>query len=110
MQLSYDVSLNFMPSTASVLITAQNSAGIMASVALRGYFMWFVNVFLVIFLFIQTFHVYDYNKITPHGDEQMNRAAQINPAFINTESNGELNGHSIFQNPPIQAYNDQYET
>lgn len=108
MQLSYQRELDFAASNLAVLITAQNTAGIMASVALRGYLLWLINIFLVVFLFGKTFYVYDYNKIKPHGSGEVvkqQQFGQINPAFA-AAKNDELSGHSIFHNQPIQAFND----
>lgn len=96
MQASWLVSLNLQPSTQSVLITAQNTAGMMASIALRGFFLWFVNLALTVFLFTQTFRVYDYNRT-----KQFNNVGQVNKSF---NSDDELQGHSIFKNQPIQAF------
>lgn len=109
MHLSYERSLDFAASNVSVLITAQNTAGIMASVALRGYLLWLINIFLVITLFGKTFYVYDYNKIQqpvqPFSDHQ--QGGHINPAFAAAANNDEFRGHSIFNNQPIQAFNEQ---
>lgn len=102
MNFSFERSLNNFPAvTSAVLITAQNTAGIMASVALRGYFLWLINLCLVIFLMTQTFKVYDYNEIQAPGDRSNN--GRVNGAFNN---NDEFKDHSIFHNQPIQAFND----
>jgi hypothetical protein len=100
MERSYESTLNFVPSTLSVLITAQNTAGMMASLSLRGYLLWFINLALTVFLFTQTFKVYDYNKLK---GVQVSRGGQVNNGF----KNDELQGHSIFQNQPINAYDTQ---
>lgn len=98
MQRAYTLGLNFAPVTNSVLITAQNTAGIMASIALRGYILWFINLILSIYLFTQTFKVYDYN----HTTEAVNKTGQSNAGF----QNDEFQGHSIFKNQPIAAYGE----
>lgn len=100
MKRSYENSLNFVPETLSILITAQNTAGMMASLSLRGYLLWFINLTLTVFLFTQTFKVYDYNKLKSVGHKP---SGQVNSAF----KNDELQGHSIFQNEPINAYETQ---
>lgn len=97
MQASWLVSLNLQPSTQSVLITAQNTAGMMASIALRGYVLWFINLALTIFLFTQTFRVYDYNRT-----REVNNAGQVVNRSIKPDA--DLQGHSIFKNQPLQAY------
>jgi hypothetical protein len=104
MQESYEKTLNFVPSTLSVLITAQNTSGMMASLSLRGYLLWFINLALSIFLFTQTFKVYDYNKLK---DVQVQRN-HANNGFKNEGfSNDEFQGHSIFKNQPINAFETQ---
>lgn len=100
MQHSYTISLNFVPPTNSMLVTAQNTAGMMASLALRGYLLWFINLILTIYLFTQTFRVYDYNRMNQVGN---NNTGQVNKGFSN---NDELQGHSIYKNPPIRAYGE----
>lgn len=98
MQQAYTLGLNFSPVTNSVLITAQNTAGTMASIALRGYILWFFNVVLSIYLFTQTFRIYDFNQTT----EAVNKTGQSNVGFQNEE----FQGHSIFKNQPIAAYGE----
>lgn len=96
---SFGVSLDAIPSTMSILITAQNTAGMMASLALRGYILWIVNLAFAIFLFTQTFKVYDYNQT--HG---IRNQGQVNKGFKN---DSEFEGHSIFNNQPISAFESQ---
>ena len=116
MQESYNVSLNFAVSTSSILLSAQNTSGMLvknrkiiifssepikknyfkASLALRGYLLWFINLTLVIYFFTQTFKVYDYNKTSG-----ISKSGQMNKGF---KSDNEFGGHSIFNNQPIQAY------
>lgn len=98
MQRAYTTSLNFSPVTNSVLIAAQNTAGMMASLAMRGYLLWFINLVLTIYLFTQTFKIFDYN----HTTEAVNKNGQTNGAF----QNDEFQGHSIFKNQPISAYGE----
>jgi hypothetical protein len=95
---SFNISLNFSPVTNIVLLTGQNTAGMMASLSMKGYLLWFVNLCMTIYLFTQTFKVYDYNRTklrTTNG--------QVNDAYTNDE----LQGHSIFKNQPIQAFDTQ---
>lgn len=96
MQESYNVSLNFAVSTSSILLSAQNTSGMLASLALRGYLLWLINLTLVIYFFTQTFKVYDYNKTSG-----ISKSGQMNKGF---KSDNELRGHSIFNNQPIHAY------
>lgn len=96
---SFNFPLEFSPPTSSVLITAQNSAGIMMSLALRGYILWLINLLLALYLFTQTFKVYDYNKLMKSGriapsTGQVNKAFTLNEAF----------NHSVHNNQPIQAF------
>lgn len=78
----------------------------MASVALRGYLLWLINIFLVIALFGKTFDVSDYNKIQQPMQPFAASSGQINPAFA-AANNDEFRGHSIFNNQPIQAFNEE---
>lgn len=105
MDFSFERNLNNFPAiTNSVIITAQNTAGIMASVALRGYLMWLINLCLVIFLLTQTFKVYDYNKIQARQDDDRSNG-RVNRGF--DRSNDDFKDHSIFRHePPIQAFNE----
>lgn len=103
MQRSYGVDLNYATSTYSILVTAQNTAGMLASLALRGYLLWFINLLLTIYLFTQTFRVSDFNRMNQIRNNNDN-VGQVNKAFSNNE---ELQGHSIYKNPPIRAYEEQ---
>lgn len=98
MQRSFEFSLNFAASSLSILITAQNTSGMMASLALRGYLLWFINLGIACYLFTQTFKVYDHNKLNG-----VNGTGQDNVAFHNNE----LKDHSIYKNQPIQAFETQ---
>ncbi|KFB51484.1 AGAP006547-PA-like protein [Anopheles sinensis] len=74
-----------------VLATAVHVAGIMMVMAFRGWIFWIVNVSLAIFMFTQTFKIYDYN--------QMRR-----------KTNGASNGGYVpegdgMRRAPIDAYN-----
>jgi hypothetical protein len=79
-------------------------AGMMASLSLRGYLLWFINLGLTIFLFFQTFKVHDYNKLKDVG---RNQSGYGNNGFKN---DSELSGHSIFHNQPIKAFENTRET
>jgi len=103
MQRSYYTPLDYSTSTFSILVTAQNTAGMLASLALRGYLLWFINLLLTVYLFTQTFRVSDYNRMSQIRTSS-NNVVQVNMAFSNTE---ELQGHSIHKNPPIRAYEEQ---
>lgn len=100
-QHSFNISLNFVPSTNSILVTAQNTAGMLASLALRGYLLWFINLSLTIYLFTQTFKVYDHNRTSQIGNNITTINGEVNKAFSNNE---ELQGHSIYKNTPIKAF------
>lgn len=97
MQFSYNVNLNWVAATRSVLVTAQNTSGMLASIALRGYFLWFINLGLSVFLFTQTFRVSDYNRMS-----EVNKAGQVNNGFRKEETDG----HSMYNNQPIRAYDN----
>lgn len=45
-----------------VLISAQTAAGAMITIAFRGFVLWIINVSLAVYLFAQTFNIFDYNK------------------------------------------------
>lgn len=98
---SFGISLEFADPTNAVLITAQNSAGMMMSVALRGYILWLINLALAVYLFTQTFKIYDYNKLKEQrGIAPTGSGGQVNNAFVHNE----IASHSIFKNQPIQAF------
>lgn len=73
-----------------ILLTAQNVAGTLMSIAFRGYVLWIINVGLALYFFMETFSVYEYNNMK--GLTGMN-----NIGF--TE-----NSHSIHKAKPIDAY------
>lgn len=99
---SFTVDFDFADPTSAILITAQNSAGMMMSVALRGYILWLINLVLAVYLFTQTFKIYDYNKLG--GQRGITSTSvntgQVNNAFVHNE----LNTHSIYKNQPIHAF------
>jgi uncharacterized membrane protein len=103
MERSFDTELNFIPSTLSILITAQNTAGMMASLALRGFFLWFLNLGICVYLFTQTFKVYDHNRMSPL-NATATRSGKVNNGFKN---DNELQGHPIYKNQPISAFENQ---
>ncbi|KAG5677711.1 hypothetical protein PVAND_007443 [Polypedilum vanderplanki] len=98
---SYSESLNFAVSTSSILLSAQNVSGIMFSVALRGYILWLINLILSLYLFTQTFKIYDYNKLEASGANVS--GGQVNQGFKSEE----IQQHSVFRNEPIKAYDIQ---
>lgn len=109
MQHSYTQSLNFATSTQSILVTAQNTAGMLASLALRGYLLWLINVSLTIYLFTQTFRVFDYNRMSQIQNTNnviVSTSGQVNNGFSNNE---ELQAHSVYKNPPIKSFGDTQE-
>lgn len=100
---SFGISLDFAIPSNVVLITAQNSAGMMMSVALRGYVLWLINLALAVYLFTQTFKIYDYNKLSEQRGivtGSSRSGGQVNNAFVHNE----LAAHSIYKNQPIQAF------
>lgn len=101
---SFNVSLNFSPTTNVVLLSAQNTAGMMASMAAKGYILWIFNLCATVYLFTQTFKVYDYNRTRLRTTENVNKG-QVNNAYTNDE----FQGHSIFKNQPIQAFDNQQQ-
>lgn len=46
-----------------VLSLAATVSGIMLVMAFRGWIFWLVNVGLAVYLFTQTFKIYDYNQL-----------------------------------------------
>lgn len=59
-----------------LIISAKTAAGIMMSIALRGYTIWLMNIVLCIYFFTQTFKISDYNRI---------KAAITNPMFVSPD-------------------------
>jgi hypothetical protein len=100
---SLSASLNFAVATSSILLSAQNAAGIMYSVALRGYALWLINLVLSLYLFTQTFKVYDYNKLASSGGGIAATSGHVNSGF----KSDDIQQHSIFKNQPIKAYDIQ---
>lgn len=96
---SFNISLNFSPVTNVILLSGQNTAGLLASISMRGYFLWFINLIMTLYLFTQTFKVYDYNRTKLRA-----ATGQTNNAYTNDE----LSGHSIYKNQPIQAFDSQW--
>ncbi|XP_052860997.1 uncharacterized protein LOC128268040 [Anopheles cruzii] len=60
---AYPLGLNPITGGQVVLATAVHVAGIMMVMAFRGWIFWIVNVSLAIFMFTQTFKIYDYNQM-----------------------------------------------
>lgn len=46
-----------------VLVTAVTTSGIMLVMAFRGFIIWIMNVSLVVYMFTQTFTIYDFNQL-----------------------------------------------
>jgi len=65
-----------------VLIAAQTAIGAMMTIAFRGFVLWIINVALCIYLFAQTFNIFDYNKFQP-----VEPIGTTNRAFVNEEKN-----------------------
>uniref|UniRef100_A0A182M8C3 Uncharacterized protein n=1 Tax=Anopheles culicifacies TaxID=139723 RepID=A0A182M8C3_9DIPT len=74
-----------------VLATAVHVSGIMMVMAFRGWIFWIVNVALAIFMFTQTFKIYDYNQM---------RRKQTN----GTANGGYVPEGDTMRRPPIDAY------
>lgn len=96
---SFSQSLNFAPATSSVLLSAQVSAGIMFSVALRGYLLWAINLGICLFLFTQTFKIYDYNKL--------GGSVGTNNAYMNNAYKTDDGPQASLSNTPIKGYETQ---
>uniref|UniRef100_A0A182TPS8 Uncharacterized protein n=1 Tax=Anopheles melas TaxID=34690 RepID=A0A182TPS8_9DIPT len=76
-----------------VLATAVHVSGIMMVMAFRGWILWIVNVSLAIFMFTQTFKIYDYN--------QMRRKQKSTGG---TANGGYVPEGDTMRRPPIDAY------
>jgi len=63
-----------------VLIAAQTAIGAMMTIAFRGFVLWIINVALAIYLFTQTFNIFDYNKFQP-----IEPIGTTNRAFVNDD-------------------------
>lgn len=96
MEFSSGTELNWSVSTEAILITAQNTSGMLASIALRGYLLWIINLSMALYLFTQTFRVSDYNRMGG-----VNQTGYQNNGFRKDE---ELPRHSIYNNQPIRAF------
>lgn len=51
-----------IPAASTTWLSAQNSAGIMMTISLRGYFLWVVNLILAVYFFLETFSIYNFNR------------------------------------------------
>ena len=71
----------------------------MFSVALRGYLLWAINLGICLFLFTQTFKIYDYNKLTESG--------LTNNAYMNNAYKNDDGPHAAISNTPIRGYETQ---
>lgn len=72
-----------------LIVAARTAAGVMMSVALRGYTIWLINIVLCIYFFTQTFKISDYNRI---------KAAISNPIFVSPD--GTMRKKMPHQNSP----------
>lgn len=72
-----------------LIVSARTAAGVMMSVALRGYTIWLINIVLCIYFFTQTFKISDYNRI---------KAAILNPIFVSPD--GTMRKMMPHQNSP----------
>lgn len=59
-----------------LIVSAKTAAGIMMSIALRGYTIWIMNIVLCIYFFTQTFKISDYNRI---------KASIANPMLVSPD-------------------------
>jgi hypothetical protein len=97
---SFDFNLNFQVAVSSILITAQNTAGIMMSLALRGYILWLLNIGIAVFLFIQTFKISEFNS----QNEKSTAGGIVNGGF-NAEN---VYIHSSNRSQPIKAFETRF--
>ncbi|XP_053676388.1 uncharacterized protein LOC128726598 [Anopheles nili] len=88
----YPFGLNVVLPSVQVLATAAHVSGIMMVMAFRGWVFWIVNVALAIFLFTQTFKIYDYNQA-----KRKHKNGTTNGGFV-PESD------ATARRPPIDAY------
>lgn len=100
LQHSYNYSLNFGTSVHSILIVAQNTSALLASLALRGYLLWLINLILTVYLFTQTFRVYDYNRMKSISKPE----GQVNIGFKTDDEMKAHSAHSMLTNQPIDAF------
>uniref|UniRef100_A0A182PRX6 Uncharacterized protein n=1 Tax=Anopheles epiroticus TaxID=199890 RepID=A0A182PRX6_9DIPT len=77
-----------------VLATAAHVSGIMMVMAFRGWIFWIVNVSLAIFMFTQTFKIYDYNQMRR---KQKQNGGTANGGYV-------PEGRDASRRPPIDAY------
>lgn len=75
-----------------VLLSAKSAAGIMMTIAFRGWIVWIANICLVVYYFIQTFRLYDYNK-------KQETSGLINAGYLSNEPHPLNKRHA-----PIDAY------
>lgn len=46
-----------------VILSARTAAWIMLSISFRGFVLWLINAACLVYLFNQTFHIHDHNKV-----------------------------------------------
>lgn len=69
----------------------------MYSVALRGYVLWIINMVITLYLFTQTFKIYDYNKLVESG-------ATENTYINNAYKSDNINVQAAINNQAIRGY------
>jgi hypothetical protein len=83
-------------------LAAQNVAGIMMTIALRGYLLWFINLVLAIYFSANIFLVYQYNK----NRQLEQRNGFTNPVFV--KGNRPTSEDMQRGRGPIDAFDEQY--
>jgi len=79
-----------------VLIAAQTAIGAMMTMAFRGFVLWIINVALSIYLFAQTFNIFDYNKFQP-----VEPIGTTNRAFVNEEKSHPIDAYGQKNQPNL---------
>lgn len=78
------------------LISAQTASGAMMTIAFRGFVLWLINVSLAIYLFAQTFNIFDYNKFQP-----VETLGATNRAFVNDEKSHPIDAYGNKNQPNL---------
>ncbi|KAG4066319.1 hypothetical protein HA402_000543 [Bradysia odoriphaga] len=96
MHLAHQIPTAEFTTTEFVLIAAQTASGAMMTMAFRGFILWIINVALAIYLFAQTFNIFDYNKFQP-----TEPIGTTNRAFVNDEKTHPIDAYGNKNQPNL---------
>lgn len=96
MHLAHQIPTTEFNTSQFVLIAAQTASGAMMTMAFRGFILWIINVALAVYLFSQTFSIFDYNKFQP-----AEPIGTTNRAFVNDEKSHPIDAYGNKNQPNL---------